>query len=87
MKLQEALLYLVGADYLKEHIADQQRLLAENIGNEKPHLPLDGDLKTAGRFYLDRLRTVVEYPVVVASRVTGVDATLRNVRAQFAKNK
>lgn len=85
MKPKEALFYLTGADYLKRHLDHQQRLLAENTGSDEPHLPFDGDLKTAGRVYADRLRTMIEYPVVVAARVTGVDAALRKVREQLTK--
>ncbi len=85
MKLKEALTYLTGADYFKRHFDYQQQLLAENIGSDGPHLPFEGDLRTAARVYADRLRTMVEGPVVLASRVTGVDLALRKVREQLAK--
>ena len=80
MKPKEALSYLTGADYLKRHKGYQQRLLAENTGSNESHLPLDGDSKTATRVYSDRLRTIAEFPLVVASRVTGVDLALKKVR-------
>lgn len=85
MNPREAISYFIGANYLKRHIDYQQSLLAENTGSDESHLPLDGDLKTAGRVYADRLKTMVEYPVVIAARVTGVDAVLRKVREQLGK--
>lgn len=80
MNSREVLSYLAGTHYLKRHLDYQQRIPAENTGSNEPHLPFDGDVKTAGRVYVDRLRTMIEYPIVVISRLTGVDAVIRKIR-------
>lgn len=85
MKPKEILSYLTGTDYLKKHSDHQQELIAENTGSDEPQLPLDADLKTAVRVHADRLRTLVEGPVVIASRITGVDAAVRKVRELLAE--
>ncbi len=82
MNLRETLIYLTGADYLKMHLNQQQAMLAQNIGNNELHLPLEEDFKTAGRVYADRLRTIVGYPLLMASRLTGIDTIVRKAKQQ-----
>jgi hypothetical protein len=84
-KTGAALAYLSGADYLNKHFKYQQRLLRENTGRNEPLLPTEGDLKTAAKVYADTARMSVGYPIVLAGRVTGVDAAIKQVRKQLKK--
>lgn len=74
------LLYLTGADYISKHLKYQDELVRDSTGSDEEKLPIETDPKTAIRVYADRLRMVVEFPVVLFSRVTGIDAAIRKIR-------
>ena len=81
MRFKEALSYITGADYLGDAIQSEKDLLREATGEEHS-LPLQADLKTSATIYVKRLKTMVVYPVVLASRVTGVDAAVRCIKGK-----
>lgn len=85
MGAKETLAYALGLDYLQKHREYRQRLLIENTGINKFHLPSDGDLKTAMKVNADRLRTTVAYPAVLALRITGIDAAVNIVKDRHPK--
>lgn len=71
--------YLAGLDYLKKH-ADFQDQLARNNGSDtQMSLPLEMGCDTGARIYADRLFTIFGYPLILALRLSGVDAIVKKL--------
>ena len=69
----DILKYISGTDFLLQRIQEEKQLLSDATGQENA-LPFEADIRTAGHIYTKRLQTMLEYPIVLSSRWTGVDA-------------
>lgn len=78
MKALEVATYLTGADHFIRHYRRENALLRGETGTALS-LPTDVRLSTAGRIYLERVKTMIVYPAVLVIRLTGLDLAARAV--------
>jgi hypothetical protein len=77
MRIPDIITYLTGADYLSAKMKQENRLLIQASRSLEPILPIEAGFKTAARIYAERLKEFFIYPVIVASRLTGLDAAAK----------
>jgi len=85
MKLKETIKYHAGVDIIEKHYQREQRWLAQGRDFEGPYLPLEGSFTAAIKTYADRWVFWVEMPLVVISRLPGIDAVVKLVRRNLQK--
>ncbi|MDO8570426.1 MAG: hypothetical protein Q7R97_02475 [Candidatus Daviesbacteria bacterium] len=78
--MKEVCLYLTGLDFVMQRAADEQKVLSEAVGDTELHLSFDAGFNVGVRVFANRVRTMLEMPIVVASRITGVDLAVRKFR-------
>ena len=88
MKIKETVGYLMGADYLKKQ-GDQERQLFRANARTKSNKPSysDVDFRTNVKIIGNQIITDFAWPIVLFSRVTGIDFGIKKVRKHLTKNK
>ncbi len=76
MNKREAISYITATDYLKRQLDKERNLLTARTGRADA-LPIEAGFKTAGIIYAHRLKTMLVYPAVLATRITGIDVAVR----------
>lgn len=84
-KIMDGVSYIIGADYLADRLLREQEMLEQATGKPGPHLPIEGGIRVAGLIYAGRVRDMFIHPLLVATRVTGVDAVARRIRGRLSK--
>ena len=66
--------YLLGFDVFQNQDRRERELLRP-VEERKGQLalPIEGGLEVAMKIYAGRLKTVAQYPFILASRITGLD--------------
>ena len=74
MQALEFLKYVSGTD-LFQYQDRRERVLLRHVEERKGgiSLPIECGIEVAVRIYAGRLKTVAQYPLVLVSRITGLD--------------
>ena len=81
MRVIEFLGYLSGFDVFKKQYRKERELLRvieESKGG--PALPIEGGLEVIAKIFASRLMTIYQYPLIMASRVSGIDYVYQRLR-------
>lgn len=82
MKALEISGYLIGADYIRNTFDPNRDLLKRIRTGEALKFPIEGSISDAAAAYLNRVRVmgrVLFYPVVLGTRISGLDLAGRFV--------
>ena len=79
MKVLDSIKYMVGIDFLQRRLQKEKQLKRGSKGT-KDILPTECGLDTMAKIFGLRARTMVEYPLVVSTRVTGIDYVYQRLR-------
>jgi len=79
MKALDLIKYVPASDFLQKRLHREDQLKIASKGT-KDILPAECDLETMARIYGLRARTMVEYPLVLVARITGMNYLYRRLR-------
>jgi hypothetical protein len=85
MEIIKALTYFTGADYFQKRLGKEKVKIMQSTGQQNM-LPIETGPRTAINIYANRLLNMLIYPAILASRITGVDATIRTVKKHLKTN-
>lgn len=81
MKALDLIKYLSGTDYL-QRILQRENQLKVDSGGTRDSFPMECGLETAAKIYGLRAIKIIECPLVLGMRATGIDYLYRRLRRQ-----
>ncbi len=74
--------YLVGADVFARYL-EKERVLRPENESLRPQLPTEVGFDNAIKIYRARAALMLEYPLTIFARITGVDALRKKITSTF----